>query len=206
MKIVDALKCEGRPFEIPDARRDDLPGALIEVGLKVGAEIGVAKGVFSEKFCQAGLKVFSVDAWRPLPDYQEEGMKERLAAEYEEAKKRLSPYDCTIIRKTSMDALADIPDRSLDWIYIDAHHGFRHIADDLWEWSKKVKKGGWIMGHDYIELRRPYREAAYVLHVKHVVDAYTRAMKISPWFVLGRKHKAEGEMRDKFRSYFWINP
>lgn len=205
MLTPDSLKLEGSPAEIPFAVRDDLPSFCVQMGFKVGAEIGVAKGEFSEKFCKAGLKMYCIDSWKAYPDYEEPGIQERLDSEFLEATTRLHRYGATILRKTSMEALADIPDRSLDFVYIDGHHGFKYVAEDLWEWSKKVRKGGMISGHDYFVPRRPYREAAYVLHTKFVVDAFTKAMKIDKWYVLGSKIRKEGENRDRFRSFMWLN-
>lgn len=205
MKIIDALSMDGFPVEIPDCGRDDLPQFFVDMGFKVGAEIGTAKGEFAEGFCKVGLQLFCIDSWRKYPDYDDEhNMQERLDSEYEETKERLKSYDCTIIRKTSMEAVNDFADDSLDFVYIDGHHGFKYVAEDICEWTKKVRKGGVISGHDYFIPLKPYREAAYVLHTKYVVDAYTKAMRMKKWFVIGRKNKVDGEKRDNFRSFFWI--
>ena len=56
MQILDGLKLKGTPAEIPDCGRDDLPQFFVEMGYKVGAEIGVLRGEYSEKLCKAGLK------------------------------------------------------------------------------------------------------------------------------------------------------
>ena len=200
MKIIDGIKLEGRPFEIPDCGRDDLPEFFKEMGYNVGAEIGVEGGIFTEVLCRAGLKVYAIDPWMAYGDLKVNSKQHRHEAFYEETKKRLAPYDCTIIRKTSMEAVKDFADGSLDFVYIDGNHSFKYIAEDICEWSKKVKKGGVISGHDYVELRtsRPL-----YCDVKYIVDAFTRAMKLDKWFILGKK--SEGK-RDKYRSWFWIKP
>ena len=61
MKIIDGIKLKGRPAEIPDCGRDDLPQFFVEMGYKVGAEIGVQEGIYAEEICKAGLKLYAVD-------------------------------------------------------------------------------------------------------------------------------------------------
>src|ERR1017187_3863589 len=110
MKIIDGLKLQGRPAEIPDCSRFDLPEFFVQMGYKVGVEIGVCTGIFSEALCKAGLKLYAIDPWFVYTDYSDKtrSLQEDFNADYEIAKKKLAPYDCTIIRKTSMEALGDI--------------------------------------------------------------------------------------------------
>lgn len=204
MKLIDGLKLKGRPAEIPDCSRDDLPQFFVEMEYKVGAEIGVDKGEFSEKFCQAGLKLYATDPWRSYSDYADSGDQEQLDSIYEQTKKLLAPYPtCTIIRKTSMEAAEDFADRSLDFVYIDGNHQFKYVAEDICEWSKKVKVGGVVCGHDYIYTDP--RSQAGICHVIYVVNGYTQAYRIDSWYLLGRKERLEGETRDRFRSWMFVN-
>lgn len=203
MKLIDALKHRGRPFEIPDASRNDLPQFLVEMGFKVGAEIGVKEGNFSKIICRAGLKLYGIDPYLMYDDYVEPETQKSLNQAMEKAASRLKGYDFTAVKKTSMGALQDFPDESLDFVYIDGNHSFKFVAEDIFEWSKKVKKGGLIAGHDYIYLRS--RDKHHV-HAKYVVEAYTRAFAIPKWYVIGRKEKVSGEKRDNYRSWFWLKP
>ena len=101
-----------------------------------------------------------------------------------------------------MEALNDIPNESLDFVYIDGNHHFKYVAEDICGWSKKVRKGGIISGHDYF-----YSGATACLnvcHVAYVVDAYTRAYNIKNWYILGRKKYVDGEKRDTWRSWMWF--
>jgi hypothetical protein len=54
-----------------------------------------------------------------------------------------------INRKLSNEALTDYEDESFDFIYIDACHLYEAIKWDLENYISKVKKGGYIGGHDY---------------------------------------------------------
>lgn len=204
MELIDGLKLKGGPAEIPDCSRDDLPKFFRQMGYKVGAEIGVDKGEFSEKFCQAGLKLYAIDPWRSYKDYEDSRGQKKLDFLYERTKRVLAPYkNCTIVRKTSMKAALDFADESLDFVYIDGNHQFKYVAEDICEWSKKVKKGGVISGHDYIYTNP--RTPAGICHVIYVVNAYTQAYKIPSWYLLGRRERLEEEIRDRFRSWMWIN-
>jgi hypothetical protein len=121
----------------------------------------------------------------------------------EMTKNRLAPYDHTIIRKISMDALQDIPDESLDFVYIDGNHGLRYIIEDIYEWNRKVRKGGAMSGHDYeTNDRSLYSHQA--CHVKQAVDVCTEILKINNWYILGKWFAVKGEKRDKHRSWLWI--
>ena len=117
---------------------------------------------------------------------------------YEEAKKRLAPYDCTLIKKTSMEALDDFKDESLDFVYIDGNHKIKYIVEDIFEWYRKIKKGGVISGHDYLNLRNnPYRVMA--CHVKHAVDLMAGIYNVD-YYVLGTNYGN----RDKHRSWLFL--
>jgi hypothetical protein len=42
-----------------------------------------------------------------------------------------------------------IPDESLDAVFLDADHTYEAVSKDLPFWYKKIKKGGWLLGDDY---------------------------------------------------------
>jgi predicted O-methyltransferase YrrM len=99
-----------------------------------------------------------------------------------------------------VEASKDFEDGSLDFIYIDANHNLLRVVEDLWHWVPKVRSGGAICGHDYIQRKNP----SMGMHVVEAVNAYTQAFRIHPWFLLGRKDRIEGELREKPRSFLWI--
>ena len=201
MKLIDALKHSGRPFEIPDASRNDLPELFIEMGFKVGAEVGVKTGEFSEIICQADLKLYGIDPYLKYDDYIEPETQSSLNQAMEGATARLKGYDFIAIKKTSMDAVSNFADESLDFVYIDGNHSFKFVTEDIFEWSKKVKKGGVIAGHDFVYLGSRDK---HQVHTKYVVEAYTKAFAIPNWYVIGRKEKVKAEKRDAYRSWFWV--
>lgn len=198
MKIIEGIKNNGRPYKIPDSFRDDLPQFFKEMGYKVGAEIGVLRGEFTEKLCKAGLKIYGIDPWKYYRRYRRHPQEAPMEEIYEDAKKRLEPYDCTLIRKTSMEAVEDFDDNSLDFVYIDGNHKIKYIVEDIFEWYRKVKPGGVISGHDYLNLRNyPYRVMA--CHVKAAVDLMTSIYNVD-YYILGQNYGK----RDRHRSWLFV--
>lgn len=207
MKIIDGFKTlKGVPARIPECDRNDLPLFFKDMGFTTGVEIGVDKGKYSQVLCSAGLKMYCVDPWLYYGDYPHPRGQERLDFLHDHSKRLLEPMGATIIRKTSMEAVKDFADNSIDFVYIDGHHGFKYVAEDIWEWSKKVKHGGIISGHDYAKTNHVEIRDPFVLHVRHVVDGYTRALEIKNWWILGNDKPVPGEKREMFRSWMWQNP
>lgn len=142
IKILEGLKLRGRPAELPDCSRTDLPAFFKLQGYKTGAEIGVYKGEYTKLFCDAGLKMYGIDPWRAYGNYNEfpndiKRFQDRQDFLLEHTKRVLKDYlesgMCELIRKTSMEAVEDFEDESLDFVYIDGHHGLRYVVEDLVE-------------------------------------------------------------------------
>jgi len=175
------------------------------MGFKVGAEIGVYKGAFTEKFCKAGLKIYAIDPWMA---YQGAGRTQQEQARqdflYGHTQRTLAPYkNCTIIRATSMEALKQFEDGSLDFVYIDGDHSFRHIAEDIAEWSIKIRSGGIVSGHDYF-FYGP-KVTRLVCQVGPVVDAYIKVMEIENFYSFGQIKNAP-DKDNRFPSWMFVKP
>lgn len=54
-----------------------------------------------------------------------------------------------IIPKASQEASAMYKDGILDFVFIDADHHFENVVNDIKCWLPKVKKGGFLGGHDF---------------------------------------------------------
>lgn len=195
MNLRDGIKLKGSPVVIPDNSRDDLPQLFKDMNYKEGAEIGVYKGEFTEKLCQAGLRVHGIDPWIVYDNYR----KHPKELAYDELMKvsveRLAPYDFRLIKRTSMEALKYIPDESLDFVYIDGNHSLPYISEDIYEWSRKVRVGGIISGHDYFaDNHNPYWIRA--CHVKYAVDACAKIFEVNDYYIFGTN--------DKCPSWMWV--
>jgi len=165
--------------------RDKLAQIFADLGFKRGAEIGVREGFYSENLCKTipDLELLCVDMWEPYPGHRSPNLAKN---HYKEAQDRLEPYNTTIIKFLSMEAVRTIHDESLDFVYIDAAHRFDNVMQDLIEWSKKVRPGGIVSGHDYYRGRNN--------GVLPAVDAYTYAHQIHEWYVSDEKEA----------SFFWV--
>ncbi|RJR28663.1 class I SAM-dependent methyltransferase [Candidatus Microgenomates bacterium] len=140
--------------------RKDLAKHFNELRFKSGAEIGVSVGEFAAVLCETipDLKYYGIDLWPK---------REHLA----EAKKRLKPYNASFVRATSLEAAKRFKDNSLDFVYIDADHRFDFVVQDIISWTKKVRKGGIVAGHDY--------HASGTCGVKPAVDGYLQSHSLS---------------------------
>lgn len=193
-------KLPGRlPIVLSKVSRNHLPALCREWGFTKGAEIGVWRGAYSALFCEANPKMHmlcvdpwvSHDAWL---DTKNSLPKDKAAAfmeqSYTDAVRRLAPLNATIVRQFSEHAAADVPDGSLDMVYIDANHVLDAVLQDLTLWAPKVRSGGLVCGHDYrIFPNKPF------IHVVEAVTTYTKAHGIDPWFVLGG---------DRTPSFAWV--
>ncbi len=206
-KLKDGLKLIGTPAEIPDVDRYDLPLFFKEMGYKVGLEIGVEKGRFTEKLAEVGMRVYGVDPYLTYKGFDNEETlnQDRMNRLEEVAKERVKKYDVTLIKKLSMDAVLDFEDNSLDFVYIDGHHGFRYVCEDVWEWHRKVKSGGVVSGHDYALGPWPVY-SGFAIHVPYVIPVVTKILGVKTWYVLGEYKNKPNEKREKFRSWMYIKP
>lgn len=183
------------PITIARMSRGTLAQDFAGLGFRKGVEIGVQGGKFTSKLglLNPEAKIYGIDPWLEYPDVGIPGKQEDQDSGYELAKSKV-PANCTLIRKKSMDALDDFADSSLDFVYIDGNHIFSYVANDIFEWTKKVRSGGIISGHDY---RRYYPRS--FIHVFQVVNAYTHAYGIAPWFLTDNS-------TENVRSWFWVKP
>ena len=202
MELKSYIDKKGKPFWIPGASRRDLPALFKDLGFKKGVEIGVSWGENIVDYCEAGLEIYGIDPWQNSRDnfYKKivsiKGGR-TIDEVYEIAKERTKDYpNCHLIKKLSMDALDDFPDRSLDFVYIDGNHGFGYVAMDLQQWNRKVRKGGIIAGHDYYSTEN----VPFVKHVGNVVDAFVKSYDFENFWVLGTKD----DFKDRDLSYFMI--
>jgi hypothetical protein len=61
----------------------------------------------------------------------------------------------SLIIADSVTASRFFADRSLDWVHLDARHDYDSVKADIQAWLPKVKRGGWLSGDDYDELKWP---------------------------------------------------
>jgi hypothetical protein len=190
------------PVEVPGLGRDDLAVIFHELGFREGVEIGVKEGDYSEVLLRSnpGLHLRSVDPWLVRDGYRDRRGQDVFDRYEAKARQVLAKYPGSeIVKGFSVDVARSLPDGIVDFVYIDGHHSFQAATNDIAEWLPKIRPGGIISGHDYARYRNGFDNKA-----KEVVDAWTAAYKVTPWFVLGRKEKRPGEPRDQHRSFLWV--
>lgn len=95
------------------------------------------------------INIYIVDTWKGSKEELETAHK--LATEtdiYEIFLENMGDRKFTAIRKESIEASKDFEDESCDVIFIDMDHSYEGVKQDLIHWFPKVKKGGYIAGHD----------------------------------------------------------
>lgn len=125
----------------------------------IAVEVGVQGGGFADSMLKRSnpQRLYLIDCWQYQdPAVYDDGDSNLSDLEqeklYQETKKRFAHDSRVIIlREFSKDAVSKFSDESLDWVYIDANHGYDAIKEDLELWWPKVKKGGILSGHDYAD-------------------------------------------------------
>jgi predicted O-methyltransferase YrrM len=190
------------PVEIRDFDRDSMAELFGELGFKIGVEIGVRDGGYSLKLMQSipDLALYGVDPYEPHKGYRDHVYQSTFDTFEKEAHAKLDSFGkYEFLKEYSKDAIGHFPNGFLDFVYIDGDHSFYEATFDIEKWSKKVRSGGIISGDDYFNHKGRAR-----IHVYQVVNGYTSAWKIDPWFIVGSKDIVPGEKRDKGRSWFWV--
>ena len=61
----------------------------------------------------------------------------------------------SLIVADSVTAASFFPDRSIDWVHLDAGHEQAQVEADIAAWRPKVKAEGWLSGDDYNAVKWP---------------------------------------------------
>ena len=123
---------------------------------KKHAEIGAGKGHGVVFLAQALLKrkeqeVFAVDRF-----------DKHTKAMYDYNKSRASDKVQDIITELqgeSVEVAEQFEDGYFDFVFIDASHEYEDVKADILAWLPKIRGGGIIAGHDYVDSQREVRKA-----------------------------------------------
>ena len=148
-----------RDVRIP--HRNDFPYLLNYLGLAgEGAEVGTCKGIYAERILQAwhGKMLHCIDPWY---DFTADGTyvdrdnvtQSEQDDRYAATQRRLAKFRGRhhLHRLTSADGSTLFGNRELDFVYIDAQHHYEAVCQDLECWFTKVRPGGMLAGHDYLD-------------------------------------------------------
>jgi len=177
---------DSSPFSpwLEGANRNHLAELFFELGYAKGAEIGVRRGNYSKTLldCNPNLELLCIDPWAPYMRVTQSNQDIYMR----DCKDKLATYKATLMKMTSMEALSHVPDESLDFVYIDGRHEFDYVMMDIICWSRKVRLGGIVAGHDYYNF--------YEAGVIPAVNAYTSAHGIHQWYTT----------KELEPSWFWV--
>lgn len=127
------------------------------------AEIGVAEGLRSWTTLKEWpnvSKLYMVDAWETIPGVTGDGAfpMDFHNKNYKAAKERMAEFGdkAVFLKGLSVEMAKQIPNLSLDMVFLDAGHEYNSVINDLFAWFPKVKFGGVISGHDYHSLDENY--------------------------------------------------
>lgn len=142
------------------ANRTSLGEHLNSLGLTgKGVEVGVFKGEFSNAILRTwkGKKLYLVDVWRNLDNYNDMSNQKTMFASLDclmTTFQNIYPYGdrAVLLREESVLAAKMFDPKSLDFVYIDAAHDREAVLKDLKAWYPKVKKGGLLCGHDFLDM------------------------------------------------------
>ncbi len=128
----------------------------------IGVEVGVFKGEFSEvilKLVQPSLLLL-VDPWCGRigsGDKHGENMSYIDGDTFfkDSICRRFGSNPNVRIARATSAVLAAFPDDYFDWCYIDGDHSYDGVRFDLNILHRKVRHGGFLLGHDYKTSRFP---------------------------------------------------
>ena len=124
------------------------------VGIEIG--VGAGDGSLTAMHLMPNLSMYCIDPWIHV-DGQPFELGGHDQARHDNAYKcaveRLGNFGtrATIIKKKSDDAINDVPDE-VDFIFIDGHHEYSQVVKDINNYAPKVRSGGIIAGHDYLQV------------------------------------------------------
>lgn len=128
--------------------------------LDYAVEVGTHRGDYAECLlrCWKGDKLYCIDPWENPPGYEEQaallwgGAKTR-DEDMEETRRVLSPYPgrFELLEGRSDQIVHDFALSSLDFVYVDGDHRYESVLYDLLQWYPRLKIGGILAGHDFIQ-------------------------------------------------------
>lgn len=135
----------------PLKTRDEIPALLDSLGLtRVGAEIGVECGVFSNAILRGCVveRLYSIDPWGGMWKWEDDRATEE---DYCTAVELLSQHGgrSQILKMTSQEAVRLFVPGQLDFFYLDSSHRYEETGAEIRTWWEILRSGGLAMGHDY---------------------------------------------------------
>jgi len=188
---------ESSPVLLSGTTREDLYKLFADFGFGFGCEVGVQRARNAWLMFQniPNLRMALVDPYRDHESNPRKWGKHHIKAK-RLAHERMEGFNVRWIEEFSEVAAQKVPKEVLDYVYIDGEHSYDFVMIDLILWSRKVRPGGIVSGHDY-NYRKPHQPK-----VTAAVNDYHKQYVDGPIYLTDNKvFKNSG---DRFTSWFWI--
>jgi predicted O-methyltransferase YrrM len=143
----------------PDPKWKDGLEALCSLFPKdaVMVEIGCYSGESTEIFANHVGKIYAIDPWKPAEGEKACEDTHNYTHKLDVAERVFDEMASThpnIFKMKGFDSevVDAFPDESLDAVYIDGNHYEEAVKKNITAWLPKVKKTGFICGHDYYDI------------------------------------------------------
>lgn len=139
------------------------------------AEVGVAEGRNSQVLIKqpAITKLYMIDAWTKLEQKGDGGSSQSWHdGNYKEAHERTEQFKSKriVLKGLSGEMISQIPDDSLVFAYIDGDHSYKGCYSDLFSIWPKIKRGGVLAGHDYLNMNYGVNKAVKDFVLNHCIQ------------------------------------
>jgi len=127
---------------------------------QTGVEVGVQKGILAKKsldIWQSCTEYVLVDLWGKEEGYNEPGADTTADKDQNlrQTRGRMRKWEASnkvkFMVTRSTDAANQLPDGHFDYIYLDARHDYCAVKEDIVSYYPKIRPGGILGGHDYID-------------------------------------------------------
>ena len=124
--------------------------------VEVGTYLGRSISYLAVEIINSGkkIKLDAVDTWEGSPfepgqQCQPDVINKTL---YTNFLKNIEPVKeiIKVVKSDSVKAADFYENESIDFVFIDASHHYEFVKSDIIAWYPKIKKNGYIGGHDYV--------------------------------------------------------
>lgn len=124
--------------------RDCLPvsGQAVEVGCYLGRSLCAVGDIILER----GIYVFCIDTFQGVVGQPADNLHGRFRENVENYGLEGSVM---VLKQDSLFAAKTLNDSVMDFVFLDGDHSYETVKAELQAFERKIRKGGYIGGHDY---------------------------------------------------------
>jgi|3_EtaG_2_1085321.scaffolds.fasta_scaffold09822_5 cephalosporin hydroxylase len=177
--------------------RNEMDNLIRSLESPVIAEVGVQAGTNFQLLLTENVKeAVAVDIWdksETVAQNDQGYSKETLEGLYINfVRHHMADARVKVFKGFSVDVAKVFPDGYFDFIYIDADHTYEGCLADLRAWYPKIKQGGIIAGHDYIDIVGGHNDdvpfgviqAVTEFSNQHVLDVHITKESFASYFMV----------------------